>query len=60
VPVPNGHAVADLTSFAIDPTFWLNLAFGALAVWLWRLDLAHPMEHHCHGEPEHSGSVPTP
>jgi hypothetical protein len=49
VPVPNRNAVHDLTMFSFNYTFWLNLAFGALALYLWRLDATHPMEHmdHC-------------
>jgi uncharacterized membrane protein YraQ (UPF0718 family) len=49
VPVPNRNAVHDLTMFSFNYTFWLNLAFGALALYLWGLDATHPMEHmdHC-------------
>ena len=32
--------------------FWLNLVFGALGLYLWRLDAKHPMDHH-HGS--HAG-----
>ena len=49
VPKPNPHAVHDLTMFSFNYTFWLNLAFGALAIYLWRLDASHPMEHMHHG-----------
>jgi len=53
VPVPNRNAVHDLTMFSFNYTFWLNLVFGALAVYLWRLDATHAMEgmSHC----EHHG-----
>jgi hypothetical protein len=49
VPKPNPNAVHDLTMFSFNYTFWLNLAFGGLALYLWRLDAAHPMDHmgHC-------------
>jgi uncharacterized membrane protein YraQ (UPF0718 family) len=52
VPKPNPNAVHDLMMFSFNYTFWLNLAFGALALYLWRLDATHPMDHmgHCHGE----------
>jgi uncharacterized protein len=50
VPKPNPNAVHDLTMFSFNYTFWLNLAFGALAFYLWRLDAAHPMEHMAHCE----------
>jgi uncharacterized protein len=42
VPRPNPNAAAKLTTFGV------NLAFGALAVYLWRVDAAHPMHHHEH------------
>jgi uncharacterized membrane protein YraQ (UPF0718 family) len=51
VPVPNPNVRHDLTMFALNYTFWLNLAFGASGVYLWRLNRAHPMEHACHHEP---------
>jgi uncharacterized protein len=34
-------------AFAFNYTFWLNLAFGALALWLWSVNRRHPMEHGC-------------
>jgi hypothetical protein len=34
--------------FSLNYTFWLNLLFGALAIYLWRLDASHAMEHHHH------------
>jgi uncharacterized membrane protein YraQ (UPF0718 family) len=49
VPKPNPNVRHDLTTFSLNYTFWLNLVFGALAIYLWRLDAAHPMEHGCHG-----------
>lgn len=48
VPVPNPNVRRDMTAFALNYTFWLNLVFGLLAVYLWRLDAAHPMHHACH------------
>lgn len=48
VPAPNPNVRRDLTSFSFNYTFWLNLAFGALALYLWRLDRMHPAEHDCH------------
>jgi hypothetical protein len=48
VPAPNPNVRHDLTSFSLNYTFWLNLVFGALALYLWRLNRAHPMEHACH------------
>lgn len=52
VPTPNPNALHDLTMFSFNYTFWLNLVFGALAIYLWRLDATHPMEHHHHHEHE--------
>ena len=48
VPAPNRNIVHDLTMFSLNYTFWLNIAFGALAVYLWRLDATHPMQHGGH------------
>ncbi|MCQ2003658.1 permease [Rhizobium sp. NRK18] len=50
-----------LTEFSLDYTFWLNILFGALAVWLFRLNHKHPMDHshnhdhdgHDHGAHDH-------
>lgn len=40
----------ELTHFAIDYTFWLNLVFGAIGLWLWRLSKRQPAptNHCCH------------
>jgi uncharacterized membrane protein YraQ (UPF0718 family) len=48
VPTPNPNARRDLTLFSVNYTFWLNLVFGALALYLWRLDATHPMHHGGH------------
>ncbi|HTW84434.1 MAG TPA: permease [Candidatus Sulfotelmatobacter sp.] len=48
VPRPNPHLRVALTTFSLDATFWLNLVFGALAVWLLVVSKRHPMEHGCH------------
>jgi uncharacterized membrane protein YraQ (UPF0718 family) len=51
VPARNPNIRHDLTMFSFNATFWLNLIFGALALYLWRLDATHPMDHgHDHGE----------
>lgn len=34
IPAPDPHVRAEMTRFRLDYTFWLNLAFGALALWL--------------------------
>jgi uncharacterized membrane protein YraQ (UPF0718 family) len=48
IPTPNPNARMQLTVFAIDYTFWLNLAFGALALYLWFLSRRRPAMEHCH------------
>ena len=48
VPKPNPNIRHDLTMFAFNYTFYLNVAFGALALYLWRVNRTHPMEHGCH------------
>ncbi len=45
IPVRDPNVRRDLTTFSFDATFWLNLIFGALAIYVWRLDAAHPMHH---------------
>jgi uncharacterized membrane protein YraQ (UPF0718 family) len=50
VPAPNPHIRAMLVNFSFDYTFWLNLAFGALAAWLAYLNARNPMQHSCHGD----------
>ena len=46
---PAAHGVKEhITHFGIDYTFWLNLVFGSLAVWLFWLNHRHPMHHGGH------------
>jgi uncharacterized membrane protein YraQ (UPF0718 family) len=55
VPAANPNVRHDLMQFSFGYTFWLNLIFGGLAVYLWRLDATHPMDHghhHHHDEEE--------
>lgn len=37
-----------LTHFSLNYTFWLNLAFGGLALWLFWINRQHPMDHSHH------------
>jgi uncharacterized membrane protein YraQ (UPF0718 family) len=48
VPKPNPNIRHDLTLFAFNYTFWLNVAFGALGLYLWWLSAKNPMDHGCH------------
>jgi len=48
IPTPNPHMRADMTLFRVNYTFWLNVIFGAVALYLWRVNRANPMEHGCH------------
>ena len=52
IPHANPHIRTDLSLFAINYTFWLNLALGALALALYYVNAKHPMSHHC---PAHEG-----
>ena len=45
VPRATGGIEARVTHFAIDYTFWLNLAALTLAIWLFTLNRRHPMDH---------------
>jgi uncharacterized membrane protein YraQ (UPF0718 family) len=48
VPEPNPNIRAELTTFSFNYTFWLNLAFGALAAYFVWLNRKHPMDHGHH------------
>ena len=45
VPSPNPHLRLALTLFSFNYTFYLNVLFGAIALWLWWLNRRNPMEH---------------
>ncbi|MBR0553391.1 permease [Stakelama marina] len=49
VPQAGTDIREELTTFAIDYTFWLNLVFGAIGLWLWRLSrkAPEPKKAHC-------------
>jgi hypothetical protein len=52
VPEPNPNIRARLTTFSLNYTFWLNLAFAALAGYFVWLNRKHPMDHgHDHAAP---------
>ncbi len=48
VPKPNPNVRHDLTMVSFNYTFYLNLVFGALGLYLWWLNRKSPMEHGCH------------
>ncbi len=45
VPAPDHNMRAEVTHFSLNYTFWLNLAFGALAAYLIVQARRHPMDH---------------
>jgi uncharacterized membrane protein YraQ (UPF0718 family) len=47
VPVRNQNIRHDLALFSFNYTFWLNVVFGSLALYLWWLNVRHPMMHGC-------------
>jgi hypothetical protein len=51
VPEPNPDIRTELTHFSFNYTFWLNLAFGALAAYFVWLNRKHPMDHGHHHDP---------
>jgi uncharacterized membrane protein YraQ (UPF0718 family) len=53
VPLPHPHAIATLTHFSFDATFWLNLIFGAFAVGLAIVNRRNPMDHGHHHHDHH-------
>lgn len=52
VPRTDPNIRAEITNFSLNYTFWLNLIFGALAVYFFWLNRQHSMRHghHQHGE----------
>ena len=48
VPSHDTDVRAQLTHFALNYTFWLDLVFGALALYLFWLNSRHPMDHGHH------------
>jgi hypothetical protein len=46
VPQPNPDIRAEVMRFGLNYTFWLNIVFGAVTVWLWLLNRRHPMQMH--------------
>ncbi len=48
VPAAHPDVRAQVTHFSLDHTFWLNLAFGALAAGLAVVNWKHPMQMHHH------------
>ena len=55
VPARGTDVRAAVTHFSLDYTFWLNLLFGALAVWLASLARRHPMQHAHAARAHHTG-----
>ena len=47
-PAPNPNVRAEITHFALNYTFWLNLMLGAWAAWLFWLNHRNPMDHSMH------------
>ena len=60
VPKPNPNVRHDLAVFSFNYTFWLNLAFGALAAYLWWLNRRNPMDHHAHAGGGHVPAARVP
>ena len=54
VPSHDTDVRAQLTDFSLNYTFWLDLAFGALALYLFWLNGRHPMIHGHHADGDHA------
>ena len=57
VPPPNPDVRAQVETFSFNYTFFLNLAFGALAAWLAYVSRKNPMRH---GHQRHGGNEHAP
>jgi hypothetical protein len=55
VPAPNPNIRAELTTFSFNYTFWLNLAFGALAGYFVWLNRKYPIDHGAHHHADDRG-----
>ena len=55
VPSPDRNIRAEIVHFSLNYTFWLNLAFGALAVYLVVLAQRNPMGGHGDNQHHHTG-----
>jgi uncharacterized membrane protein YraQ (UPF0718 family) len=53
IPLPNPNARSEMTMFSINYTFWLNIIFGGLAIYLWVLSRQRPMTEHCEAHAHH-------
>ena len=54
-PAPNPNVRAEITHFALNYTFWLNLMLGAWAAWLFWLNYQNPMDSSMHHGGAHQG-----
>ena len=57
VPSHVSDVRAQLTTFGLNYTFWLDLAFGALALYLFWENGRHPMDHEHHEGHDHAGKA---
>lgn len=48
IPTPNPQMRSEMVLFRINYTFWLNLLFGAVAVYLWNVNRKNPMHRSAH------------
>ncbi|WP_342154363.1 permease [Methylorubrum sp. SB2] len=56
IPSHDTNVREQLTHFSLNYTFWLNLAFGALGLYLWWISRRHPMQHgHASHDHAHHG-----
>ena len=56
VPAHDTDVRAQLSHFALNYTFWLDLLFGALALYLFWLNNQHPMNHGHHANRGHAST----
>ncbi len=48
VPPHAGSMLNAQSIFRFNYTFWLNIVFGGIALWMWWVNYRNPMEHSCH------------
>lgn len=60
IPARNGAAMEQMAHIGLDYTFWLNLAFGVLAVWLFAIARRSPARAHACAHHGHAPAAASP
>jgi uncharacterized membrane protein YraQ (UPF0718 family) len=53
VPMVRPHFAIDASTFSLNYTFWLNIIFASVAIYLYVVDARNPMDHGHHHDMSH-------